>query len=148
MFYQDNTASKLKAVPNHFKEMYNNCALSAAETYLHHEEETVIELLDKTPSIKNLVVIGSGPAAYRQIADDYGCQYIGIDPYYPLNRENDPNIIFFDCPFESIKRNQLPDGPCLFLFWFNVLHYLAGVPGQNKKPHITGILSAIEINKS
>jgi hypothetical protein len=25
---------------------------------------------------------------------------------------------------------------------------VAGVPGQNKKPHITGILSAIEINKS
>jgi hypothetical protein len=25
---------------------------------------------------------------------------------------------------------------------------VTGVPGQNKKPHITGILSAIEINKS
>lgn len=113
-----------KSTPSHFITMYSRSALSAAQEYLSHEKEVVISVLQQNPLIKNLVVIGSGPAAYLDTAYDFQCQYIGIDPFYRLKEVNKKNIFYFDCSFNDINRTQLPDGPCLFLFWFNVLHYL------------------------
>lgn len=112
------------SAPAHFVRMFSQNALLLADTYLTHEKEIVTAVLKQNPLIENLVVIGSGPAAYLEIAQDYQCRYIGIDPFYHLKEADGVQIIYFDCPFNEIQRSQLPSGSSLFLFWFNVLHYL------------------------
>lgn len=124
MILQQGNAVISQTTPSYFIKMYSQSALSAAQEYLSYEKKVVISVLQLNPLIKNLVVIGSGPGAYLDLAYDYECQYIGIDPFYRLKKENQKNIIYFDCSFNEIHRAQLPEGSCLFLFWFNVLHYL------------------------
>lgn len=121
---QTDTSTISQATPNHFITMFSQNALTCADKYLSHEKEIVTSVLKQNASIINLIVIGSGPAAYLEIAQHYQCRYVGVDPFYHLKEANDNNIIYFDCSFNDINRSQLPSGPCLFLFWFNVLHYL------------------------
>lgn len=113
-----------ESTPNQFIDMYSEIALPSANPFLQHEKHIVASVLKENPSIKNLVVVGSGPAAYLELAEQYHCNYIGIDPFYRLEEANQTTIFYFDCSFSSIKREQLPEGECFFLFWFNVLHYI------------------------
>lgn len=115
-------------IPPAFMNMYDEYALTAASSFLSHEYEVVSNLLAHETYIKNLVVVGSGPGAYLDIALEHDINYIGVDPYFHMLQKN--RIYHFNSDFEELERSNLPNGSCLFLFWFNVFHYL-------KNPHLT-----------
>lgn len=112
-------------IPPHFAKMYSRKAIYGARWYLKHEYNVITTLLSQHAEIDNAVVIGSGPNSYLELVKRFNKNYIGIDPYYHVPEANHRDIFYFDLPFESIQRAQLPPGSCLFIFWFNVLHYLS-----------------------
>lgn len=111
-----------KSIPDAFLGMYKNTALSEASSFLSHEHEIVSNIISKEDKIENIIVVGSGPAAYLDLAQGMDLTYIGIDPYFEVaeNRQ----VYHLNCSFEEIERAKLPEGNCLFLFWFNILNYL------------------------
>lgn len=117
--------SNKSTIPQHFLRMYSRKALHNARWYLKHEQHVLETLLLEHSYIDHVVVVGSGPNAYLELAKQFSKTYIGIDPYYPIHVSNDHTIIYFDSPVENIQRAQLPSGVCIFIFWFNVLHYLS-----------------------
>jgi len=111
-------------VPCHFLNMYKPQALKAACHFLTHEKSIIRQLLGLNPQINNVVVIGSGPMAYLSLVQEYNKKYVGIDPYFPIKTMNNQSIYYLEHGFEDIERNQIPTGPCLYVFWFNVFHYV------------------------
>jgi hypothetical protein len=109
-----------------FTRMFTREALASAEAFLRFEELTLKKTLDDFPVIKNLVVIGSGPLAYRYLISRKSRQlfYVGIDPYYQVAGEMAPHTFLIDQLFEDVQRSGWRRGASLYVFWFNVLFYI------------------------
>ena len=108
-----------------FERMFVSSCLFFAQDFLAEESRVLAEQLDRLRHIRTLVIIGSGPLAYRKLAMVRELCYIGVDPH--VNVETDfPRQI--NKSVEEITRFDLGSEPCLIVFWFNVLHYVNHFP--------------------
>ncbi len=109
-----------------FTRMFTSNALALAEPFLHHEAGILKRILSESPAIKTVVVIGSGPLAYRELVRHYrgDLVYVGVDPYYQISGELAPKTFILNQRFENLRRHSWGSGPCLYVLWFNVLFYL------------------------
>ena len=108
-----------------FDKMFTKEALSHAEKFLYHEKNILTKLLDRLNTADTVVIIGSGPDLYKNIVIKNQKKYIGIDPIIiDCFQHHQKSVRYIQDYFENIERSQIGDGNCLFVFWFNVMHYI------------------------
>lgn len=103
--------------------MFNSHALKLAGPFLQHESKVLERLFHDSQEINNIVVIGSGPLAYGDLAISRGVRYFGIDPFYHASHKS-PLINLINDKFENLERQKISEGKTIFVFWFNVAFYI------------------------
>ncbi len=106
-----------------FLKMFTPSALRMADPFLEHESSILEVVVESSPSLKNMVVVGSGPLAYSGYANG-NILYVGVDPYFHIECGQLENITSIKGSFEDLTRDDLREGPTIFVFWFNVFFYL------------------------
>ncbi|WP_257296771.1 hypothetical protein [Endozoicomonas sp. YOMI1] len=105
------------------KNMLNSQSLRITAPFLQHELSILQNLIIGDTKINNMVVVGSGPLTYRNLAILHNIGYYAVDPFYRVN--SDANAInMINLHFESITRNQITKENVIFVFWFNVAFYI------------------------
>ncbi|MBO9480692.1 hypothetical protein [Salinisphaera sp. G21_0] len=103
--------------------MLNSQSLRLTAPYLQHESGVLQNLIISDTKINNMVVVGSGPLTFRNLAISHDIGYYAVDPFYRVN--SDANVInFINLHFESITRSQITKENVIFVFWFNVAFYI------------------------
>ncbi|MBO9494091.1 hypothetical protein J7438_08330 [Thalassotalea sp. G20_0] len=105
------------------KNMLNSQSLRLTAPYLQHESAVLQNLIVGDTKINNMVVVGSGPLTFQNLAILHDIGYYAVDPFYRVN--SDTNVINnINLHFESITRSQITYENVMFVFWFNVAFYI------------------------
>ncbi|NOH71876.1 hypothetical protein F0225_11075 [Vibrio pectenicida] len=100
-----------------YKLMLENGPLEHASEFLKFEFEFLKSILCELQEYEDVVVVGSGNYKYYDIINEYGFNYIGIDPYNIS--EKTINLSFEDYAYllKPVKNR-------IYLFWFNVISHI------------------------
>jgi len=115
-----------------YHKMLSPKGLEIAEPYLKEEENILKNLVLKNAlhGIENIIVIGAGPLRYLEMA--LNKNYIAIDKFLNVflrdnlrtSIQNNINITLINKSFEEVKKDELPNKNCLYIFTFNVISYI------------------------
>ncbi len=118
----------------YFYRMLSAEALKYSEPYNDEEEEVLSRFFKKFPNSKkmNMVVVGSGELHYLRLGLQYTKDYTSIEPLHQvfLNEsfqyllKSFKRIFLINQQFNRVKKDDLPAGSSIFVFFFNVFSYL------------------------
>jgi hypothetical protein len=119
---------------DYFYRMLTPEALKFSKPYNDEEAKVLKNFLKTNPSTKemNLVAIGAGELWYLQYGLKYAKSYVEIEPLLDLFLNDDVEFLaknfnrihLFDKRFGEVGNGEMPPGPSLYVFLFNIFSYI------------------------